>query len=349
MLFNNRCFVYSPSDKKKSVVALSSDAELSEIRIRPFLSALLARDVIASFQFADRKMNLLGCLKTARFTHVWCHRNVSYAQYRFLKSHPNVPLIYDIDDLLTSVPEFVMKRRPNTVWRIKWCLNRADFVTTTNEQLAGDLRSGALLTKDPIILKNGHTGFLPPVQIGLKKQIVWTSGDFPFVLMDYPHFMNDLANIANRHDYEMIFIGRFDPECGVPFKKYRYIPRLDFDSYREFLKFSAGAIGIAPLPSRLPAAAQKFFDAKSDIKLLNYLSAGLVPICTSTTPYSASDLFIPDLAAPDASGLLDRLETCIANHASAIEDVGKKNHATTGLIKREFTALSKVLDPIFQK
>ncbi|HEY0219334.1 MAG TPA: hypothetical protein VGC26_06160 [Afipia sp.] len=348
MFFKRPKLTYSPALDGPNILALSSDAELSEIRIRPFLSSLLARGVIASYQFADRKMTPIGWCKTGSFTHIWCHRNVSTEQYRFLRKHALVPIIYDIDDLLTDVPEFVMKRRARTIERIDWCLNHANVVATATEPLKKALRDKVPSGTDILVLKNGHAGYQPPRRPEPRKQIVWTSGDLPFVVREYPNFMADLARIVNSHDYEMILIGRFDSEYERMFDRCRHIQRLDFASYREFLRFNAGAIALAPLPSGLPDVVQRFFDAKSDIKLVDYLSAGMVPVFTSTPPYSESELFIPQLAAPDPGGLLKVLEKCITNHAAMIESIDTAIHATKLLQNREFIELSKVLDHIFE-
>lgn len=348
MFFKRSRLTYSPAGTGPKILALSSDAELSEIRLRPFLSALLARGVITSYQFADRKMIPIGWLRTGSFSHIWCQRNVSTAQYGFLKKHAHVPIIYDIDDLLTDVPEFVMKRRSKTIDRIDWCLKHASAVTVATEPLKSRLRDLVPAAIDITVLKNGYTGWQSPRLPAPKKRIVWTSGDLPFVLKDHPNFMSAIAKLANRHMYEMIFIGRFDDEYMKLFERHRHIQRLDFSSYREFLHFNAGAIAMAPLPSGLPESVQRFFDAKSDIKLIDYLTAGLVPVCTSTPPYSESELFIPQLAAPDPDGLLTILENCIVNHVEIIGRVDAAIHATKVLQTREFPELSKLLDHIFE-
>lgn len=293
-------------------------------------------------------MSPIGWLRTGRFTHIWCQRNVSTAQYGFLKKHAHVPIIYDIDDLLTDVPEFVMKRRSKTIDRIDWCLKHATAVTVATAQLQKHLRALVPSETKITILKNGHTGWQSPRRPQVKKQIVWTSGDLPFVLRDHPSFVKEVANLANRHGYEMVFIGRFEDDYIKLFERHRHIQRLDFSSYREFLHFNAGAIALAPLPSGLPEPIQRFFDAKSDIKLIDYLTAGLVPVCTSTPPYADSELFIPQLAAPDPAGLLQRLEVCVADHAGMIELVDSVIHAKGLLAEREFIRLSASLDSIFE-
>lgn len=345
MFFLQPHFQYRPNPKP-FVLALSSDIELSEIRIRPFLTALLARGIISGFQFADRDMKSMGWHKDFSFTHIWCHRNVSSAQYRFLCKNAHVPIIYDIDDLMTAVPDFV-KSRPRIVARVRWCLEHAQAVTTSTDVLRGHLLQQVPPSKPVITLKNGYSSLAAQVSPAPRKQIVWTSGDHPFVTRDNPQFIARLADIANRHDYEMIMIGRFDPALGEMFELSRHIQRLDFNSYREMLRYFAGAIGLAPLPSGLSPHNQQFFDAKSDIKLLDYLSSRLVPVCTSTPPYTQSELYIPELAAESPDGLLDRLESCIADHANWIARITDKIHGTGLMEQRQFAPLSRVLDDIF--
>lgn len=346
MLFSHSHFKYR-LDTEPSVLALSSDTELNEIRVRPFLAALLARGVISDFQFADRKMNLTGWHKDFAFTHIWCHRNVSTAQYRFLRKHQHVPIIYDIDDLLTAVPDFV-KNRPHVVERIRWCLENAQVVTTSTDALRSHLLCDQHSTDKIITLKNGHLGHEPPPRM-IQKKIIWTSGDHPFVLRESPEFIGELANIANHHDYEVIFIGRFNPAMGQQFKRWRYIQRLDVNSYREFLRSFGGSIGLAPLPSGLAAHNQQFFDAKSDIKLLDYISSGLVPICTSTPPYANSELYVPELGADDPDGLLHKLDLCIQDHAGWLERMDMRFHRNGGLDERRYNNLSRKLDVIFTR
>lgn len=347
VFFNRSYLMYAPHDSGPNILVFVSDYELSEIRIRPFLSALLARGIIASYQFVDRKMRLMGWLKTVRFTHIWCHRNISTAQFRFLKAHSKVPIIYDIDDLLTDIPEFVMKHRPATVKRIEWCLERAHTVTTSTDRLKG-LLSRRVSQSDIIVLKNGCDSRSRPSP-SVKKHVIWTSGDVPFVLKDHPDFMEMLAKLLNRHGYEMILIGRFDPRYAPKFDRCRHIQRLDFHSYREFLRFYAGSLALAPLPSGLPERAQKYFDAKSDIKLVDYLSNGLIPISSSTPPYSESELFLPKLSAADPMGLLEKLEMCIENHSEMLAYVEQAIRGKGALERREYIELSKNLDSIFGK
>ena len=273
----------------RPILALYCDSFQGEVRIKPFLNALLARGVIADYQVVDRSMAMSRPLKSYAFTHIWCQRNVSTAQFRFLKRHAHVPIIYDVDDLITSIPDFVMTMKRRSRARIDWCLQHAKAVTVATERLAASLREDVpSLPGEIVVLSNGCAE-----RSAARAARAPQAGDLdvrrPAVLIStrYPNFMDDLAALANRAGYEGILIGRFDDKLAAKFDRRRHISRLDFASYREFLQSCAGAIGIAPLPSDLPAPAQRYFDAKSDIKLVDYLSAGIVPVCSSAVPYSA--------------------------------------------------------------
>jgi hypothetical protein len=345
VFFSSYPFFYARDARRPSVLALYSDEFLGEVRIKPFLNALLVRGRIADYQVVDRSMTMHGPLKSYAFTHIWCQRNVSTAQFGFLKRHAHVPIIYDVDDLITSFPDFVMRVKPRVRARIGWCLHHAKAVTAATGQLSASLREDApSLPGEVVVLNNGCVNALPPAERVPRKQVIWTSGDLPFFLDGYPNFMDELAALINRAGYEAILIGRFDSKRASNFDRYRHIAYLDFASYRQFLRSCAGAIGIAPLPSALPASAQRFFNAKSDIKLVDYLSSGIVPICSSAVPYATSSLFLPALAAADANELLQRLEMCIAEHARMVEYVNETIHAPGLLRQREFCELSKALD-----
>jgi hypothetical protein len=345
VFFRSYPFFHARDARRPAILALYCDTFQGEVRIKPFLNALLARGVIADYQVVDRSMAMASPLKSYAFTHIWCQRNMSTAQFRFLKRHAHVPIVYDVDDLITSVPDFVMTTKRRSRARIDWCLQHAKAVTAATERLAASLREDVpSLPGEIVVLGNGCANAAPPVQREPRKQVIWTSGDLPFYLDAYPTFMNDLAALVNRAGYEGILIGRFDNELTAAFDRRQHINHLDFASYREFLQSCAGAIGIAPLPTDLPPSAQRYFDAKSDIKLVDYLSAGMVPVCSSAVPYATSKLFLPQLAGADANELLQRLETCIAGHARMVEYVNETIHAPGLLKQREYAELSKALD-----
>jgi hypothetical protein len=347
MFFRKRPYTYSRTKGPARVLALYSGAFIGEIRIKPYLNALLGRGVIESYQIADREMTMEGQQGPFAFTHIWCQRNVSTAQFAFLKAHRHAPIIYDMDDLLTAIPNFVASSKRTAMKRLDWCLEHAKTVTVATEQLKqflGEDRPAA--ANKIIVLKNGCAQSVSP-EPRAHRQLVWTSSDVPFFLRENPQFAAGLAGLLKRESYGVILIGRFDDGIRKLFTEQRHIAHLDFASYRQYLRTLAGAIAIAPLPMRLSPRAQRYFDAKSDIKLVDYLSSGLIPVVSSAASYATSELFMSQLAAGTADEMLARIERCITDLGGAMRlidtAVGK-----TGLLKqREFAELSKVLDPLF--
>lgn len=348
MLFRKNPYVRSRDAGPARVLALYSGTFIGEIRIKPYLNALLGRGVIADYQIADRAMKMEGQQGPYTFTHIWCQRNVSTAQFAFLKANNDGPIIYDMDDLLTSIPDFVASSKRTAMRRIAWCLRNARAVTVASDRLGRYLREDASAVGDKVVLlKNGCAQSAPPEPREEPKQLVWTSSDVPFFLRENPQFATGLATLLNAQGYEAVLIGRFDESVRKLFDRSRHIGHLDFASYRQYLRTLAGGIAIAPLPMHLPVRAQRYFDAKSDVKLVDYLCGGLIPIVSDAASYSTSELFMPQLAAANAEDMLRRIEAGIADRASAMREIEATIYRPGLLKRREFSELSQSLDPLF--
>jgi len=348
MIFRRTPYQYVRDAKPARVLALYSGHFIGEIRIKPYLNALLGRGVIGGYQVADRAMKMEGEAGPYAFTHIWCQRNVSTAQFAFLKANSHAPIIYDMDDLLTAIPDFVASSKRAMMKRIGWCLHQARAITVATTSLKASLGEDAPASAGRIVvLRNGCAQSLPPERRAATKQLVWTSSDVPFFLRENPQFAAELANLLNRRGYEAILIGRFDDGTRRLFAHARHIGHLDFASYRQFLRTLAGAIAIAPMPTRLPASAQRYFDAKSDVKLVDYLTSGLTPIVSQAVSYTSSELFMPQLAAANANELLQRIEACMLDPEAASRQINAAIVQPGLLAKREFGELSKVMDRYF--
>jgi hypothetical protein len=348
MFFRKRPYIHSRDARPARVLALYSGTFIGEIRLKPYLNALLGRGIIADYQIADRIMTMEGQSGPYAFTHIWCQRNVSTAQFAFLKAHSDTPIIYDMDDLLTSIPDFVASSKGTMMKRIDWCLQRARAVSVATDKLRDYLREDAPDVGDKVVvLKNGCARSDPPEPRADARQLVWTSSDVPFFMRENPQFASALASLLNRHGYEAVLIGRFDVSLRKLFERSRHIGHLDFASYRQYLRTLAGSIAIAPMPTRLPAQAQRYFDAKSDVKLVDYLASGLIPIVSNAASYSISELFMPQLAAANADDMLRRIEACIVDRDKLAREIDTAIHRPGLLKQREFGELSKALDPLF--
>jgi hypothetical protein len=348
MFFRKSPYLHSRDARPARVLALYSGTFIGEIRLKPYLNALLCRGIIADYQIADRTMSMEGQSGPYAFTHIWCQRNVSTAQFAFLKAHSDAPIIYDMDDLLTSIPDFVASSKRTMMKRITWCLQQAKAATVATDKLRDYLREDVPGVGDKlVVLKNGCARSDPPERRAEARQLVWTSSDVPFFMRENPQFASALASLLNAQGYEAVLIGRFDDSLRKLFERPRHIGHLDFASYRQYLRKLAGSIAIAPMPTRLPAQAQRYFDAKSDVKLVDYFSSGLIPIVSNAASYSTSELFMPQLAAANADEMLQRVEACIVDRGKPAQEIDDAIHRTGLLKRREFDELSKALDPLF--
>jgi hypothetical protein len=234
VFFNKSPYSYVPDARPPAVLALYSDNFLGEVRIKPFLNALLKRGVIGDYQVVDRSMTMIGPLKSYRFTHIWCQRNVSTAQFKFLKRHAHVPIFYDVDDLITSVPNFVMRVKHRTRARIEWCLHHAKAVTVATERLGMSLQEDVpSLPAQVVVLRNGCLNATPPERREPQKQVVWTSGDLPFFLDGSPNFTGRSCGVVNRAGYVRAARSLRQQACGEVRTKpadfvsrFRIVPRV---------------------------------------------------------------------------------------------------------------------------
>ncbi len=120
-----------------------------------------------------------------------------------------------------------------------------------------------------------------------------------------------VADTANRLGLQVVLIGRFPPATMEAFLYREHIPWMDFLSYRGFLARQHSAAAIAPLPTK-SVEHQGFIDAKSDIKVVDFLSHAIPSVYSAAFPYSSSDLDPKPLVADD-----------MARWRSAIEEVAR--------------------------
>lgn len=334
---------YQP-DQGPNVLALYADEHVADIRIRPILNSLIIRGVLKDYCVADRSLRLKS-RKRFSFSHIFAHRNVSTAQITFLKRHGDVPLIYDIDDLLTSVPRNVLRFAPRQLKRMHGCVGRADLLTVSTRKLGDHLLEDVGLSREFYVIPNGMDDLPVPDIKAFNNTVIWTSGDVPFFLIHNRNFIDQFAEWANRGKTKVIFIGRFNiPDVVSRFHHSQHIPFLDFRSYRQLLRQNAGALAIVPMSTQFSENEQRFFDSKSDIKLLDYLSSGVIPIASSAAPYRDSELFIPELSADTGEQMIARLEECRKNFGRALALFQSKVLEQGGLSGRNYNTLSMAVD-----
>lgn len=203
------------------------------------------------------------------------------AQITRICKNRGVPLIYDIDDLLTEIPDFLthhkdlIKNRSN----IMECLENATVATVSTQRLAVAL---GINHKKTFICPNYAIHHTKPTSGNATKirtsTIVFAASDR--VKVDF--ILDALKHIQKKYkeQVDFLFIG---PNC----EKIRqhgltghFLEIIPYHQFRDFLSKLPNAIGAIPLDD------SKFSSCKSSVKYFDYSQAGVATVCSNNPPYS---------------------------------------------------------------
>ena len=200
-----------------------------------------------------------------------------------------IPLIYDIDDLLVQVPSDhpgYSTYRGRLLANLKAIVD-ADLVVASTEQLANSLQA---FHNEIHIIPNR----LPPdIWRGLERSPSKADSRLTVGYIGTPSHVPDLRLVSNTlRDLLDRFAGKLEfLSVGVkldkdlhanPAVRYCRPPRAVRKSYAEFARFAASLpidIGIAPL------ADTPFNRCKSDLKFLEYAELGIPAVFSDLAPY----------------------------------------------------------------
>lgn len=202
-------------------------------------------------------------------------------------------VVYELDDLVTHLhPTNTMARdyydQGNRLEVIKILLENVDAITTTTPTLAdelGEYNDKVYVLPNQLPTWAGTLGatYRPPDEDGPVK-IVYAGGNSHHV--DAKHFRYGIGKTIKRLGAEKAMLFSFGHPWGDELgmtsdDNIRFVPWIqDFVAYQQtLLNYD---IGLAPLfPNR-------FNRSKSDIKVLEYWAAGVVPIVSDLDPYNGT-------------------------------------------------------------
>jgi 2-polyprenyl-3-methyl-5-hydroxy-6-metoxy-1,4-benzoquinol methylase len=224
-------------------------------------------------------------------------------------------VVFEIDDLLTEIPDFLAHQRgnPETQQSLKNAIARADLVTTTTPRLAARL---ATLNPQVICVPNCIKD-MPPAREAHgdawapKATLIVASSDT--VLVD--NLIAPLKHIQAKYgdQIKLVVVGPIDralKQGGIQFERF---PILPYPKFVELLQTLVNLIGLIPLDDSI------FSSCKSPIKYFVYASASIPAICSNVPPYS-------DYVVHDQTGLLveNTTEAWINAIESLIQSTAKR-------------------------
>ena len=226
---------------------------------------------------------------------------------KVLKDHGKC-VIFEIDDLLTELPDFLDHHRgsPETQQSLRDALAMADLVTTTTPRLAARLLSiNSKVVCVPNCIKElplervAHTTGAKPLAT-----LIVASSDT--VLVDC--LLEPLKHIQKKYgdEIKLVVVGPIDRALEAGGLRFERTPILSYPDFLALLQTLINPIGLIPLDDSI------FSSCKSPIKFFDYSAAQIPSICSNVPPYS-------DYVKNNETGLL--VDNSVTAWVGAIESL----------------------------
>ncbi len=208
-------------------------------------------------------------------------------------------VIFEIDDLLIELPEFLSHHRAGLTGYLSALENMApqfSYITVTTNRLAKQMeRFSRPIMVIPNTVGDEHLGRVDvnSWKMGQATLIVASTDS---VLVNF--ILPAISSMINRKDItlKLVVIGppadSFE-NAGIEFEK---VPNMPYAEFKTFIRTLSNPIGIIPLDNSL------FSSCKSPIKYFDYSLAGIPVICSDVPPYS-------DVIKNNVTGILVSNET----------------------------------------
>lgn len=191
----------------------------------------------------------------------------------------NKKVVFEIDDLLTDLPAFLLNHKQSVKNKkyLSQSLSLVDAITVTTERLGKQL---AQYNSNIHCVPNcsealTHTAKHYAVDTQHITLILASSDS---ILIDF--IIQALQKLQQQFNIHIIAIGPITEHlnnAGITIKK---IDRMDYNGFKKFIASIDNIIGLIPLDDSL------FSSCKSAIKYFDYSVAGIPTICSNVPPYA---------------------------------------------------------------
>ena len=287
------------------VLVISDEAlNLIDIRVhRPF-AALLSRGVIAGYSLLrhrDFVFSTTPITPDLRFGAIWVQRSSDPLTHLLLRSLAK-PFVYDLDDLLTVSPAYREPFPPEATATVRALAQDCAVLSTATPRLAKSLA----LTLKTVVTPN--LAIAAPASIhGPAHTLVWASSDKPALTAARAEIERAVRDFCQAHRLKLLCIGPQPPEIFADLDV-EHLGLLSHAAYMDRLRQAAPGILVGPLDTGADPDTQAFIDAKSDIKIIEARTAGLIGVFSRAAPYLETDLAPPILCDNDYRSWLAALE-----------------------------------------
>ena len=305
------------------VLVLSDEADtLAAVRVRLPFDTLLRRGAITGYAVLHKGTLGADSGTQHRFDTIWVHRSAEPST-RLLLELLGRPFVYDIDDNLLASPRYRPPFHPVAMATTKDFLRRATVISCATARLAQLLaaRLRHNLSARLLVTQNLAASSPAPRKPGIPNAVIWASSDRPALAASADAIARAVRDHCLAYQTKLVCIGAEPHDAlRVPGLDLEHIPVVPHAEYRARLRAMSPAVLVCPLETGADPDTQDFIDGKSDIKLIEALSDGLVGVFSRAAPYLDSTLPGAILTENTYDAWLAGLEaaraTCIAPAAS---------------------------------
>ncbi len=314
-------------NRKPVILAVTNeDPAMREVRVVMPFSVLKEQGHIQDYAVTDTRLE--GVPDDFTFDVLWLQR---VQDPRFLEDVSRFfgdRFVYDLDDLLLAQPCYVKHRMESRV-AVAYALSKCGTLAVTSDRVTALLEkySGLVLSHKTSVCPNGSRLPAAPRQPSKPGGILWSSSDHAALTTSREEVLDALTAFARRHDLPLHCFGYMKESVKERFSRVIDYGFVSFWHHKLLLANHRTLIGVAPLETRADRETQDFINAKSDLKLIDFVGFGHPCVCSHALPYVDTDLKVGTKVENTVEAWTEGLEQ---TYASRWMDIGSEQELVVG-------------------
>jgi hypothetical protein len=305
------------------VLVLSDEGEnLQDLRIKIPFAALHARGEISGYSIWCRgkfTFSTNADPKTLAFNAIWMQRHTD-PEISIALSVMRRPFVYDLDDNLLTSPSYREAFSLESVQTVRHMIRACSVLSCSTARLAQLVQKAAaeFVADKTVVTPNLIREQIGPRKAEVPRAVIWCSTDNPALTQSRVPILKAIRDFCMAYALKLVCIGAppadLLAESGIEIE---HIAAMPYGEYLFMLRSLAPAILVCPLETHADPVTQDFVNAKSDIKILESLAAGLVGVFSRSPPYQDTDLPAPILCENNYKAWFEGLMTAWQSSAES--------------------------------
>ncbi len=278
------------------ILVLSDEGDnLQDLRIKIPFAALHARGQIAGYSIWSRgkfSFSTSANPTALAFNAVWVQRHID-PEISLALSIMRRPFVYDLDDNLLTSPTYRERFSLESVQTVRYMVRACTVLSCSTARLAQLVQKATaeFVIDKAVVTPNLIREQIGPRKPGAARAVVWCSTDTPALTQSRIPVLKAIRDFCLAYELKLVCIGASPAdlltESGIEIE---HVTAMPYGEYLFFLRSLSPAILVCPLETDADPATLDFVNAKSDIKILEALTTGLIGVFSRAPPYQDTDL-----------------------------------------------------------